>query len=420
MARIRLLATNDQQRVIQSPSRNIALFAGRRWGKTVVFKNRILYKSFKQYGWHSWYIAPCYAQAFVEFRKIAFHPDLQSFIHETRQQPFPEVTFVNGSRVGFRSFDRPDNLRGAGLHEVLVDEIQDILEDDFWPVIRPLVSDRRGNILVAGQFRGMNWYYEKFYQRGLKDKTGVYAAWRFPSSTGLAFQGEKGRAELQLLKDSLPKIIYDQECECIPVANQAAVFNYEDLAAIKRGSMKGPEVGARYILALDLGRVVDPTAYVVLNDKTREVVFAGSMPLGMRHVEQAKLAAAVQQRYNATVVIDSTGGATGGKVHVDAYVDEYRKTMPGLFELKWTVDQKTRFVQTLCMGVEKRELSIPAQFEEIHRQMAAYEFVYSAGGIRYGAPVGKHDDYVAALAMAWYAHKNRYVGDSTLKPLPGF
>lgn len=351
---------------------------------------------------------------------MAFCPELQSFISETRQQPFPEITFVTGSRVGFRTFDRPDNLRGAGLNEVLVDEIQDISEDDFWPVIRPLISDKCGNIVMAGQFRGLNWYYEKFFERGQDQKRAEqYKSWRFPSSTGHAFQGEKGRAELALLRESLPRIIYDQECDCIPVANQAAVFHYEDLKAMKRGSPSGPTPKGRYILAIDLGRIQDPTAYVVFDDAARAVVAAGKMVLGMKHDAQAQLLAVIRKQYNnATVIIDSTGGATGGHAHIDAYVNEHRKAMPGLHEFKWTMESKTRLIQTLCIGVEKKLIGVPGQFEEVHREMAAYEFVHTNGGFRYSAPTGKHDDYVAALAMAYFAHVNRWVGDPNLKPMP--
>jgi hypothetical protein len=394
--------------VVNSTARYNGFFAGRRFGKTHTSKLRIVQRTRKP-GFLYWYIAPTYAQASEEFRSLAFEPAFHPLVAHTRQQPYPEIILRNGARIAYRSFDRPDNLRGAGLDEIWVDEIQNIEERDFLPVILPLISDRRGSLVISGQFRGHNWYYDRFYvpgQPGPKSKLPRYRSWALHSKYGVKFQGREGRQELEDLRAAMTRAQYGQEIECIPVENQAAVFRHEDLVAISRGSvLLGAIPGRSYVLGLDLGRIADPTSIIVLECESNAVVYAEKLALGMRHESQALHVATVARRYNAATIVDSTGGATGGRVEHDSYVQFYRQHIPDIREFHWNRTTKQRIIQNLALEIEQHKISVPPVFKDVLDELHAYEYELRSGYYDYHAQSGHHDDHVAALAMACWARR---------------
>ncbi len=423
---VELFVTTDQEPFVTSTARMISLFAGRRWGKTDSWFNRairlLLSKPIKYI-----YIAPGYSQAKDQYERMCSL--IAPFIRRMTGQPKPKIWLKNGSSIEFRSFDRPKLIRGGGFHEAAVDESQDIKETDFNTVVRPLVSDNFGTIVLLGQFRGFDWRYKNYFvpgQKRLPDSwtkptvwvpnlayDDVFASWRFPSSSGLAFQGGNGKQELKLLEQQLGPIAYQQECDCIPAANQSAVFQHDQLLNIQRGGTEGAaRSGYSYIMGLDLGRIVDNTAIVVLEVQTGVVVHATKLPLRMEHAFQAKLAGQIADRYRATVVMDSTGGATGGRATADSYVQFYRKTIRDLREFVFTAGNKERVIAQLCLEIQQGLVSIPQSLDthdqsgsSLPEELRFYEYTYSNGRYDYHGAQGHHDDYVSAFAMAVWGRK---------------
>jgi hypothetical protein len=119
---VELDVTPDQAEVISCPAKRIAVFAGRRWGKTIgLIRNRVLMRCLTQPGCRYMCVAPSYSQLLTEFEEMAAHPKLKQFITDTRTTPVPRIRFDNDSFVVYRSLDRPNLLRGWGL------ELKDIL-----------------------------------------------------------------------------------------------------------------------------------------------------------------------------------------------------------------------------------------------------------------------------------------------------
>lgn len=417
---IKLAATPDQRSVITARERHLFLAAGRRWGKTTTVRNRILFKTLGTPGFKYWYITPYYAQGVKEWNLLTRNRVFAKRISQKKKQPFPYILLHNGSEIGFRSFHKPESIRSEGLDEVWIDEIQDIDPDGFWEVIRPLVSDTRGTIGASGQFRGYNWYYKGMYLPGIDPSVRNYMAWRFPTSSGLAFRSAAGQQDLIDAKTMLPKSVYDQEYDCIPSANEAAAFDPLDIDRCIEGEpSRRPRLGYSYIMGLDLGRVVDHTAIVVLERETGRVIWCQHWQRGVKHSSLALLAARVARRYNAMVVIDATGGATGGRKKPDAYLRFYRKAIPNAKARYFTKHTKAEMVHTLSIAIEQKQVLIPKAYEHNGVGVAAsyedslidelkkYEYEYKNGHYDYHAAKGAHDDYVAALLMAWWAkHAN--------------
>lgn len=404
---IELFGTKDQFEIVTCRKRYLAFFAGRRWGKTKTILNRAIYRCRKP-GFKFTYVAPVYAQIEEAFDSLATNDGLRPFIRNHKLQPFPRIWFTNGSILSFRTFERPKNIRGRGEDEVWADEIQDYAEADFLSVLQPIISDRRGTLGIAGQFRGENWYWERYFVPGQSPDHTTHKSWVFPSRAGLMYQGPEGQAELEATRLMLPKAIYNQEYECIPVANQAAVFDPDDVRACVRGSPSPHAQGTTpYLIGVDIGRVVDHTAVVVLDARTCSVVHAERFPLKTKHDLCAAKVAMIAARYRGQVIIDSTGGATGGKTDkADEHVKFYRERIPDLREYVWNFKTKQRLVHTTSLAFEQKRINIPAAFDELIKEVLAYEFKRTGDRYVFSAPEGQHDDYLAALMMAvwgWHA-----------------
>ena len=408
---IRLCATKQQQEVLKDYKSKIkVVIAGRRYGKSIgVLRNEIIQNCLGRPNFKFMVVVPSYAQVKGEFNDLIGNSELHSFIKRNPIQPYPHIVFLNGSQVAFRSLDRPNLIRSGGWHYVWADEIQDIDEDTWNRVLRPLTGDKRGRMGASGQFNGTEgWVYKKLYLPGQKAGSKI-RSWRFSSEDGLAFQGKEGQEELQFYKDTLPKVVYEQEFLCLPAANQRAVFRPEDIELCKHGDLKqNPTQGCRYSFALDLGKVVDPNSYVVLEVAPSgevTVIESGVRPLKEKHEYGAVEMAKVVRRFgNCCAIVDSTGGATGGHHNIDEFVKFYRGQIPSLREFYYNLQSKAAVVTNLSLFIEQHRVNIPAANEELLRQLSIYEYEYSKNGVyHYNAPKGQHDDLVSALGMALYA-----------------
>lgn len=151
--------------------------AGRRFGKSIEASEEIKGKayrinSFNGGGSRIAYIAPTYQQARdimwnilkEELRPIAIK------INESRLEI--EVRNQNGSSsfIILRGWESIDTLRGQSFDFIVIDEIA--MMRNFWinyeEVIRPTLSDRKGEILFISTPKGYNHFYD-LYNKELND-----------------------------------------------------------------------------------------------------------------------------------------------------------------------------------------------------------------------------------------------------------
>lgn len=178
-----------QKIVMNDRHRFRVVVAGRRWGKTQVSKISLVKKAAMKRNQLVWYVAPTYQMA----RDIMWD-DLKASIprawirkiNETRMT----IHLVNGSRIHLKGADKPDSLRGVGLHFVVIDEAQDIKEETWEMVLQPTLATTNGQAIFIGTPKSYNWLYDRYMlgQRGetVKDPRGrdvpnEWMSWQFPT-----------------------------------------------------------------------------------------------------------------------------------------------------------------------------------------------------------------------------------------------
>ncbi|PLC44554.1 terminase [Ralstonia pickettii] len=179
-----------QMEVYSSKHRFRVVVAGRRWGKTAL--SRVLIIKMAQVKKRKiWYVAPTYRMA-----KQIMWIDLLDAIPKAWIRKVNEttltITLVNQTRIELKGADKPDSLRGVGIHFLVLDEFQDMNEETWTQVLRPTLADTGGHAIFIGTPKAYN-YLHTVYQLGQRGATYVDArgrtrvnewmSWQFPTIT---------------------------------------------------------------------------------------------------------------------------------------------------------------------------------------------------------------------------------------------
>jgi len=153
---------NKQQEIFLSKARFKVCAAGRRGGKSYLSAVMLFIKALEDVNEHGyelknkevWYIAPTFGQAVAIMWNLLL--DLgQGIIKETFKNT-AIITLINGRRIQLKGSDRPDTLRGVGVSYAVLDEYA-FMKPEVWDlIIRPTLSDVKGDALFIGTPEGKN------------------------------------------------------------------------------------------------------------------------------------------------------------------------------------------------------------------------------------------------------------------------
>jgi hypothetical protein len=212
---------HDKQReVFQDPRRFKCVVAGRRWGKTQMSKLSICRAMVKPRQL-IWYVAPTYQMArgiMWEELKESIPRDWVVSYNETRMT----IRLRNGTRIELKGADKPDTLRGVGIHLLIIDEAQDIKPDTWYKVLRPTLASTKGQAIIIGTPKAYNWLYDVYTvgQQGatIEIKKGKHAgrrvanpwkSWQFPTITSPFIP----KAEVEAARADMDEKSFRQEFE---------------------------------------------------------------------------------------------------------------------------------------------------------------------------------------------------------------
>ena len=152
-----------QSEVYSDPSRFKMLCSGRRFGKTHLCLVQLIVWAAMKTGSLNWYIAPTYKSA----KQIAWRQLKQmvpSELFAAKNEVDLSIELVNGSRIELKGGESADNLRGASLSNVVLDEAAYIPQDAWEMVIRPALADQRGSAFFISTPAGHNHFHEMWEQ----------------------------------------------------------------------------------------------------------------------------------------------------------------------------------------------------------------------------------------------------------------
>lgn len=173
---------------------------GRRWGKTTLAVLEMVAKAVYGNDRNICYIAPTFQQArdiaWQELRKIC--EPIAYKINESRLEITVNTTKGGTSKIMLRGWESIETIRGQKFHFIVVDEIASMRNwlMNWQEVIRPTLTDVRGEALFISTPKGFNHFYDLYNLQGKDDDYKSFHFSTFDNPHIPVDEIEKARKEL--------------------------------------------------------------------------------------------------------------------------------------------------------------------------------------------------------------------------------
>lgn len=376
----------SQVEVHKSNARFRVVNCGRRWGKTYFACNEEVKFALDNPGVLCWWAAPIYRQA-----KIAYRLMKRALIEVIAKHIDTDLRLelINGSVIECKSCDNPDNLRGEGVHFLVVEEAAMLPDSTWFDVLRPMLSDTNGKAVFISTPKGRNWFYTMF-QRGLDPLLKDYASFTRPTSDNPHIDPQ----EIEDAKRDTPDDTFQQEYLAIFLLSGAGCFKGVD--ACIQGELHDPEPGIIYEVGYDVAKFNDYSVMTVLNTSTQHVDWWYRIN-HTDYVEQVSDLKQITTRYNnAHVLMDCTGVGAAvmemvklAGIDVDGYL--------------YTNTSKTALIGDLIVAIQNVAITFPDIPVLVGELRTMLRKQLPSGLVQYEAPSGGTDDGVNSLGLAYNA-----------------
>lgn len=399
-----------QEEIAKSPARYKVVCCGRRWGKTRmgVYLSLVMATNGKR----CWWVAPDFQRANEGFEllwSLASH-----FPRAERHKSERRIT-IGAGRAEVRSADDPNQLRGAGLDLVVLDEAS-FMQEAAWSILRPSLAERKGRALFISTPNGRNWFY-RLFQRGNDPLYPNWRSWQKPTSDNPYIDPE----EIEEARRDTPEMVFAQEYLAAFTEDRGAVFRrireavygplgmylpsseYRETQSYVAGHYQtvleyAPHAG-QYVMGVDWGMSNDFTALVVVDTNNGLVVdFERFNQLSWQFQRDRVMSMARKWHVETTLAEANSIG--------DPNIEQLRKDGLEVRPIQTTNASKTDYIRALVLAFEQGTIKIPED-PVLIGELEAYEVErLESGKYRYGAPPGAHDDTVIALALAWKGRRD--------------
>lgn len=329
------------------------------------------------------YVTPEFSLAKEFFKEIL--DSLPPEVIESSNKSDLTITFITGGYIRFFSGEALNSMRGLKFNTVIIDEAAFIkdLESAWKNIIRPTLTDYKGNALFISTPRGRNFFYQ-LYLKGLNKENG-YQSFHFTSYDNPHVLD----SEIDEAKAEIPKEAFKQEYLAIASANAGAVV---DMDTIERNTIEGLSREPTIVFGIDVAKYTDYTVITGL-DKYGQMTYFDRFQKD-NELTKARI---MDLPANVLKVMDSTHGSLGDGI-LESLLKEGCENLMGF---EFTAVSKPQLITEMILDLEKDELKYNKTTAD---EISTFEYTYSrTGHISYGNAPGGHDDTVIALALA-----NRY------------
>ena len=386
------------------------LVAGRQTGKTYFMQNDAVMRCLNTPKQRVWFVSPIQAQSNKVMKDIesmfSAHQELFNQIIVRFDRKNNEIYFHNGSFLKFKSADSGDNLRGATLDMIYLDEAAYMKLDLINAVLLPMITRTNGRVIAASTFNGPNWFYDWFTQG---QDSEVWEDMKSIKRTYLDLHDPEVTKVVMGVKKSMTKSQFDQEYMCLPVSAGVLFSNME--------SSMSDEIVTDYervYIGMDIGVAQDYTVMTAMTEDFKVIDIHRfnykEEDLDYQDFKQRirdfyfkhddKLAACYFEVNNNDLLFDDLTEA-----------EDMYKMIPFLT----TAKSKPDMIRNLVKLFEDRKIMIPRN-NELLKELYDFKSKRNAitGNLQFQNTEGKHDDMVMSLAIAAYCAFEEQDGGVTM------
>jgi hypothetical protein len=387
--KIKLLCpTPMQQRMLDESRRFNVACCGRRAGKSELGIHLAVTEALK--GRYVAFAGPVYSQILDPWRKVL--NILQPVVAERNiEQKF--LRLENNGTIEFFSMDggSADVIRGKRFSLVIVDEAAQIadLEDIFWAVLRPTLTDLSGNCWMLSTPNGLNAFF-RFWTLGADPLNTEWQSWKLPTTSN-PFIDPK---EIEAARKAMPQWRFAAEYLGEFIDSGSGIFRYVDEAIRSNLPIAKPVRGHSYVIGCDVGRVNDFTCISVIDEQERSLAFLDRFTNLDFSMQIERLKAIVDRFKPALTLVEANNFGI-------AFIEGCRKSEMRITPFVTTNATKSAAIESLSAAFEQRSIAIPNDPTLLSELRSFTVSTTSTGLSRYAAPIGQHDDCVLSLAIAW-------------------
>lgn len=384
-----------QRTVYEHPARWKILAAGRRWRKTTLAMRAALRVASE--GMPVLWGAPTFRQCRIGWDEMYRAAGGVAEFHKGNMEV---AVPPGGGVVSFVSLDAPDNARGKTAHLAIIDEAAQVVQEAWYQVIRPMLSDTNGAAMFLSTPKGRNWLFREYLNAG-DDPDAV--SWQVPT-LGVAIKDGKlerrphpmenpdfSFAEAEDMFRTLPEQTFRQEFLAEFIEDAGLVFR--NVRAVSTAQTSTPQEGHTYIFGVDWARSYDWTVISVFDaTESRQVAIDRFNQVDYQF--QLGRLKAMAERWQPSQIIAETN-AMGMPL-----IEQMQRDDLPVQAFTTTSQSKSQIIEALALAIERAEITLLDDENQI-AELESYDMErLPSGSFRYGAPSGMHDDTVMALALA--------------------
>jgi len=336
------------------------------------------------------------------------HQDLWNQIVKRFDRKANEMYFYNGSFIKFRSADSGDNLRGATLDYIYLDEAAYMRLDFINEVLLPMVTRTNGKVCAASTFNGPNWFFDWYRDGQLEENWGQIKSIK---RTYLDLNDPNVDKTVLGIKKSMTKSQFDQEFLCKPISANALFSNVEE--AVVQSTVQKYD---RLYIGMDIGVAQDYTVLTAMTEDY-EVVAIDRFNFKEENMDSEEFKQRIKDFYLHHDSEDKLAACyfeiNNNDLLFDDLTDDDRlyKMLP----FQTTSKTKPLIVKNLMKLFEDKKIKIPNN-ETLIKEI--YDFKSKrnpiTGNLQFSNTDGKHDDMVMSLAICAYCAAEEQDGGVTL------
>ena len=383
-------------KIISSAAKYHVACVGRQFGKSLMAINLSLYWMINDGPCKVLWVSPVYSQA-NKVQKEMMQAIGASGIVKNCNYSENYISLKNGSEIIFRSAEKYDNIRGMTVDYGVLDEAAFMKEDAWKEAIRPVFMVKGKKVLFISTPKGKGWFYELFQLAQSADYD------QYVSYTGTSYDTPYiSPEEIKDAKRTLPPNVFDQEYLAKFIDSGGEVFSNLDKNLVQ--SYSAP--AGRVYCGVDLGKQEDYTVATFMDSEGRVIdIYRANAQEWTTMVNQIMTRV---RKWNATVMVEVN---SIGDVIFEQIKRQWQDTHPFVTTNK----SKNEIIEGLILDMNETNIMIPNKelFPWLLSELEVFTYEYNpkTRSLRYGHPVGLHDDCVISLAIVNYNRKqNRSVG----------
>lgn len=306
-----------------------------------------------------------------------------------------EITFINGSKILFRSAEQGNTIRGNTITGIcILDEAAYIQDDVFYSIIVPTTNVYNTNIFLFSTPKFKRGMFYNLYIRGIADDVRVKSFDWATYDTSKYLPPET----LAIYREQMPRLAFQSEFLAEFIDGDGAVFsdflkcvnantilynNRETIIGVDWGTGTGNDY-----TVLTFGQVQNNKIIVTQQKAFNDKNATETINYIIKEIEALKT-----QEIRLIVEKNSIG---------QVYLQLLNDRLPDYVTLEafnTTNKSKDKIVKQLITVIEQDKIILPND-SRLLSELAMYECKINTNGIAtYNAPNGQHDDRVMSLCF---------------------